>query len=336
MIGDPTLIRDTHRTFPFRPLEAKVLAENGANCLLGYYHYGDHRYAEAEALFEKGDDYASKRGLAVCTYRRGDVERTISLLEEAHALCPDMEQLVFELAYVLNHTGAEPNATAEKIGSMVPSLVTVRDDIAIEWATAYNRAHRYDEAIRILEGHDFVPCEGGETALAKAYIAAWYGKGMDLRAAGKDAEALDAFRRAEVLPESLGAGLWHMATIVPAQYEEALLLEKAGDRDAAFKIYDYFNTLYVDFFSNMNLPLLPVYQALGDIRMGKADAAKALLEKAIAGWKFERERHDSGYFGTTPFFISYMDDPHTARVKNYDALIATAEAVLDGTSELLK
>ena len=38
----------------------------------------------------------------------------------------------------------------------------------------------------------------------------------------------------------------------------------------------------------------------------------------------------------TPFFISYMDDPHTARVKNYDALIATAEAVLDGTSDLLK
>ena len=31
-----------------------------------------------------------------------------------------------------------------------------------------------------------------------------------------------------------------------------------------------------------------------------------------------------------------MDDPHTARVKNYDALIATAEAVLDGTSDLLK
>ena len=336
MIGDPTLIRDTHRTFPFRPLEAKVLTENGANCLLAYYHYGDHRYAEAEALFEKGSDYASKRGLAICTYRRGDVERTIRLLEEAHALCPDMEQLVFELAYVLNHTGAEPNATAEKIGSMVPSLVTVRDDIAIEWATAYNRAHRYDEAIRVLEGHDFIPCEGGETALAKQYIAAWYGKGIDLRAAGKDAEALEAFRRAEVLPESLGAGLWHMATIVPAQYEEALLLEKAGDRDAAFKIYDYFNTLYVDFFSNMNLPLLPVYQALGDIRMGKTDEAKALLEKAIAGWKFDRERHDSGYFGTTPFFISYMDDPHTARVKNYDALIATAEAVLDGTSDLLK
>ena len=127
-----------------------------------------------------------------------------------------------------------------------------------------------------------------------------------------------------------------MATIVPAQYEEALLLEKAGDRDAAFKIYDYFNTLYVDYFSNMNLPLLPVYQALGDIRMGKTDEAKALLEKAIAGWTWERGRHDSGYFGTTPFFISYMDDPHTARVKNYDALIAAAEAVLDGTSDLLK
>lgn len=336
IVGDPSLIRDTHRTFPFRPLEAEIFAENGANCLLAYYHYGDHRYAEAEALFAKGDDYASKRGLAVCAYRRGGFARAISLLEEAHALCPDMEQIVFELAYILNHTGVEPNAVAEKIGSMVPSLVTVRDDIAIEWATAYNRAHRYDEAIRVLTGHAFVPCEGGETALAKQYIAAWYGKGMDLRAAGKDAEALAAFRNAENLPDSLGAGLWHKATIVPAQYEEALLLEKAGERDAAFAIYDYFNTLYVDFFSNMNLPLLPVYQALGDIRMGKAEKAKALLEKTLTGWKLERERHDSGYFGTTPFFIVYMDDPATARRKYYDALIAEAEAVLDGTSILLK
>lgn len=336
IVGDPSLIRDTHRTFPFRPLEAEILAENGANCLLAYYHYGDHRYAEAEALFAKGDDYASKRGLAVCAYRRGDITRAISLLEEAHALCPDMEQIVYELAYILNHTGFEPNAAAEKIGAMIPSLADTRDDIAIEWATAYNRAHRYDEAIRVLMGHSFVPCEGGETALAKQYIAAWYGKGMDLRAAGKDAEALEAFRRAEVLPDSLGAGLWHRATIVPAQYEEALLLEKAGDRDAAFAIYNYFNTLYVDFFSNMNLPLLPVYQALGDIRMGKVEEAKALLEKTLAGWKFDRERHDSGYFGTTPFFIVYMDDPTAARKKYYDALIAEAEAVLNGTSILLK
>ena len=336
MIGDPTLMTDMHRTFPFRPLEAKVLAENGANCLLAYYHYGDRRYDEAEALFAKGDDYASKRGLALCAYRRGDVERTLQLLDEAHALCPDMEQIVFEIAYVLNHTGAEPNAAAEKIGSMIPSLANTRDDIATEWAAAYNRAHRYDEALAVLDGHSFVPCEGGETALARQYIAAWYGKGLDFRAAGRDDEALEAFRRAQTLPENLGAGLWHMATVVPAQYEEALLLEKQGDRAGAEKIYNYFGTLYVDFFSNMNLPLLPVYQALGDIRLGKADEAKALLEKTLADWKHEAERHDSGYFGTTPFFISYMDDPKTARKKHYDELIRTAEAVLDGTSELLK
>ncbi len=336
MIGDPTLMTDAHRTFPFRPLEAKVLAENGANCLLAYYHYGDRRYDEAEALFAKGDDYASKRGLALCAYRRGDVERTLQLLDEAHALCPDMEQIVFEIAYVLNHTGAEPNAAAERIGSMIPSLANTRDDIATEWAAAYNRAHRYDEALAVLDGHSFVPCEGGETALARQYIAAWYGKGLDFRAAGRDDEALEAFRRAQTLPENLGAGLWHMATVVPAQYEEALLLEKQGDRAGAEKIYNYFGTLYVDFFSNMNLPLLPVYQALGDIRLGKTDEAKALLEKTVADWKHEAERHDSGYFGTTPFFISYMDDPKTARKKHYDELIRTAEAVLDGTSELLK
>ena len=335
MIGREDLISENHRTFPHYPLEGRILAEHGANYYLGCYHYGDRRYAEAKALFAKGDDYASLRCLAMCEYRDGNTQAALELLDRAHAARPQMEQIVYEIAYLLNHTGAEPNGAAKKIADMVPDLATTRDDIATEWAHALNRASRHDEALAILAGHNFVPCEGGETALARQYLNAWYGKGMQALERGDDDAAMTAFENAQVLPENLGAGLWHFAPLVPAKYQQALLFEKRGEKEKAFEIYKFFNYLYVDYFSNMNLPLLPVYQALGNIRMGNVAEAKAQLEKAIADWTFERDREDSGYYGTTPFFIVYMDDAKKARYADYQARIDTAKAVLDGTSPLL-
>ncbi len=335
LLGDKTLASPFHRTFPFRPEEAKILEASGEKYLLGCYHYADRRYDEAEKLWRACDGFEAKRALALCQYRKGNLRETMALLDEAHALCPDMEEIVYEIAYLLNHTGVEPKAAAKRIESMIPDLKTVRDDIATEWAHACNRAGLYDEALTVLGGHSFVPCEGGETAVAIQYINAWYGKGMNLKAEGKFEEAIEAFRTAQILPENLGAGLWHECPRVPAKYQEALLLEKLGRRDEAFAIYQYFNTLYVDFFSNMHLPLLPVYQALGDIRMGKKEEADALLDKTIAGWKHELSRRNSGYFGTTPFFIPFMDDPVKMREQYYLPLIREAEAVQNGSSALL-
>ena len=336
LAGVPEKANDKHRTFPFRPFEAKVYEEVGANYLLGCYHYGDRRYAQAEALFAKGDDFASKRGLALCEYRKGNHDRALELLDEAHALKPDMEEIVYEIAYLLNHLGKEPKAAAEKIKSMVPDLMTTRDDIATEWACAYNRAGMYDEAIKLFEGHNYVPCEGGETALARQYINAWYGKGMDAKKAGNDEEALRCFQTSQILPENLGAGIWHEAVNVPAQYQEALLLEKFGKKDEAMKIYEHINYLYIDYFAHNNLPLLPVYQGLATLRMGDAEKGKKQLEWAVSYWENELNRENSGYFNTTPFFIPFMDDRKEMRVKHYTPMIQTAKEILAGTSDLLK
>ena len=46
-----------------------------------------------------------------------------------------------------------------------------------------------------------------------------------------------------------------------------------------------------------------------------------MIEQTIYNWNKESERNDSGYFGTTPFFISYMDDSKSARIKYYKNLI---------------
>ena len=55
----------------------------------------------------------------------------------------------------------------------------------------------------------------------------------------------------------------------------------------------------------------------------------------ITAGKARDLRKDSGYFNTTPFFISYLDDAKTMREAYYDRLINFADNVINGTTELL-
>ena len=159
---------------------------------------------------------------------------------------------------------------------------------------------------------------------------------MDAKKAGNDEEAYRCFKTSQILPENRGAGIWHECVNTPAQYQEALLLEKFGKKDEAFKIYERINYLYIDYFSHMNLPLLPVYQGLASIRLGDTEKGKKQLEWAVSYWENEMKREGSGYFNTTPFFIPFMDDHKARRVAHYSPMIETAKAILSGTSDMLK
>ena len=104
--------------------------------------------------------------------------------------------------------------------------------------------------------------------------------------------------------------------------------------DYGYNPVAYIAGLYVDFFSNGQLPELPVYQALSLIKLGRPEEGIALARRAKEGFDAEGRRNDSGFFGTTPFFISYLDDPKTARAAFYRRLSDFAATVIDGTSDL--
>ncbi|MBQ7011278.1 MAG: hypothetical protein IJN63_06195 [Clostridia bacterium] len=114
-----------------------------------------------------------------------------------------------------------------------------------------------------------------------------------------------------------------------------MTLIKLNRADDAENIFKYIEGIYVDFFSNMHLPELPVYQALAKIRLGKGEEGIAYCRKFRDEWAAARVRKDSGYFNTTPFFISYLDDAKTMREAYYDRLINFADSVINGTTELL-
>ena len=137
--------------------------------------------------------------------------------------------------------------------------------------------------------------------------------GRGLFANGKYAEALEHFRAAQTLPENLGAGLWNEVLLVPHQYFEARCLEELGRQDEARALYDHILILKVDYFSNMNLPELPCWQAMALKRTGRAPQAQEMLSAHLHKQQNAAFARDAGYYKTTPFFISYMEDAQTLR-----------------------
>ena len=76
-----------------------------------------------------------------------------------------------------------------------------------ELAKAYNQAFMPDKAIEILMSHDFVPCEGGEHAIADQYMFAYLVKGKTELDNGNYQKAIEYLRkshsgRATFLPVS--------------------------------------------------------------------------------------------------------------------------------------
>ncbi len=339
LIGKPDMMNRGHRTFPFRDVERKVLEKNKkdeyASYLLGCLDYAARRYDKAAEEWKNCANYEAVRCYAVYLWKVGRKDEALSTLDRAIRLNPADDQLIYEKAYLLNHTGHDAAETAASIASYVDNIETARDDVCTEWASACIRAGDYEKALWIINSHSFIPCEGGETIVAKQHINAHMGLGDRFFAEGEYSRAMDEYRTAQTIPDNLGAGLWHVDPLVPVQYKEALCLEKLGRKDDADKIFSYIEGIYIDFFSDMHLPELPVYEGLSKMKLGRKTEGTLIIENYRAKWQKLIGLEDSGYFSTTPFFISYTDKGSEARQAYYGRLIAFADSVLDGKSELL-
>lgn len=329
------------RTFPHREEERIALLaalerdrdDEAAKYLLGCLFYSRRRYNEAASLWADCESWEALRCSAVYRYRIGGYAGAVGMLRKALGMNPGNEQLIFELAYVLNRTGAAPDDVVSEILANVPDIKTARDDIVMELVGAYNRSGRFEEALNALDRR-FIPCEGGEGAVSSRYMAARHGIGMRLYEADDYKGALEQFRAAQALPQNLGAGLWHEAPLAPQRYMEGCCLEALGRRGEAVPLWEWILTLTVDYFSNMHLPELPVWQAKARLKLGH-DRNELLgeLAKRVTAWESELDRSDPGHFSRTPFFISYIDNPASARKAYYTRLIGMANEFMESAEK---
>jgi hypothetical protein len=123
------------------------------------------------------------------------------------------------------------------------------------------------------------------------------------------------------LPQSLGAGIWNHCKRIPLRYREALCLEAMGQNDAAGEIFEYIAETEIEYFSNMHLPELPYYRALSYDRLGKPLHSRKLITEYRRRWSAMADVKDNGFFATTPFFISFVDDPAALRFSKSQYLL---------------
>lgn len=316
--------------YPMRREEIAVLeyAENYdkyAKMLLGCLLYNKRRYSDAAEIWEEvGENYIAKRNLAVAYFshlnKKGDaLEIMKSLLNDR----PYDEELLYETVVLMDKMNIDP---IEKI-NLIKSHRASRDDVLTELAKAYNQAFDADMAIETLLGHEFIPCEGGEHAIADQYMFAYLVKGREELNAGNEKKALEFFGKGQELPQSLGAGIWNHCKLIPLKYHEALCLEALGEKAEADKIFEYIAGVKIEYFSNMHLKELPYWQAKSLIHLGKKTAAQNLITKYLREWDRIKDVTDNGFFGTTPFFISFIDDPKILRSAQYLYLTALCESM---------
>ena len=308
---------NTAATFPVRKEEMRILEDviaktdgKQAEMLLGCLLYNKRHYEKAAALWEKCDDYISVRNLAVAYFshlnRRNEA---LPLMKKAISLCPDSEQLIYETAVLMNKLRVLPE---EKIEFLTSHKIT-RDDCFTELAKAYNQNMQPKKAIETLVSHNFVPCEGGEHAIADQYLFAHLVIGRKELENGNTEKALEIFRKGQILPQSLGAGIWNHCKLVPLKFFEALCFERLGKKEKSDEIFSYIANIGIEYFSNMHLKELPYYQAYAWRHLGEEIKAQQLITKYRREWSGIDKTVDNGFFGTTPFFISFTDDPKRLR-----------------------
>ncbi len=326
-------------TFPVRA-EEKIILEDviletdskQAKMLLGCLLYNKRHYEEAAKLWVECDDYISVRNLAVAYFSHlGKEDMALELMKKAIAMAPDEEELVYETVVLMDKLGTNPQ---EKIDFLNAHTLT-RDDCLTELAKAYNQNFEPEKAIEVLMSHDFVPCEGGEHAIADQYLFAHLVIGKRLLDNGEVEKALEVFRFGQTLPQSLGAGLWNHCKLVPLKTQEAICLEKLGKANEAKPIWQYIATIEIEYFSNMHLKELPYYQAIAWTHLGDELKARASITKYYREWKSIKDTKDNGFFGTTPFFISFTDNPQKLRNAQYNYLMALCNSFM-GKDELAK
>lgn len=313
--------------YPSRYEEIAVLesaiegGDDTAKMLLGCLYYSKRQYEKAASLWEEcEDDMIARRNLAVAYFSHlGRQAEALSIMRQLSEEYREDQQLLYETVVLLGKIGADPQ---EKIDLIKQAPLVTRDDILTELAKAYNQSAQPEKAIETLLSHDFVPCEGGEHAIADQYMFAHLYIGRRLMAEGAYEKALDVLREGQCLPQSLGAGIWNHCKLIPLKYLEAETLTALGKADEAEPIFRYIAGVEIEYFSNMHLKELPYFRAKAWQRLGENVKGRQLITKYRREWEEIINTVDNGFLGTTPFFISFTDDPKRLRSAQYRYLMS--------------
>ena len=318
--GRPTKRTALGIAYPQRGIELWALrkacerdTEDGtAHGLLGCLLYGKGNREDGAAEFERAaqlkNDCISLRNCAVARYRAGKFSEAMRAMRLA-AEGSSRKQITFECTYLMFKAEEDPS----EIARFIEERGYDRDDLTVELARAYNRMGEAQKALDLLLSRRFVAAEGGEDYISDQYTYACYLQGMERYRRGDYEGAEERFSAAQRLPASLGAGFWNEIKCVPYRYFQANCLIRLGKKEKAEEILRGFLRYRFDYFSDLYLPTLAYYVARAAILLGREAEGRELMRRQKARMESALQTEDSGFFKTTPFFLSFIDDSRRAR-----------------------
>ncbi|HUK66906.1 MAG TPA: DUF5107 domain-containing protein [Anaeromyxobacteraceae bacterium] len=251
---------------------------------LGDLFYDRGRREEAIVLWERAAESDPSysvvwRNLGIAYFNvRRDKRRALEAYERAFAADPRDARLLYERDQLWKRTAVAPQERLAEL-SRYPELLTLRDDLTVEWCALLIGADRAEEALARLTSRRFQPWEGGEGLVLGEYTRAhlWLGhRGLER---GDAEEGRRHFEAALSPPETLGEAKHPLANVSDVLFALGEACARAGDPDSARRHFTAaaewrgdFQSMSVRSYSEMTY-----FSALALARLGRDDEAETLL-----------------------------------------------------------
>ena len=335
-----------HRLEELRVLEAALsnAEDHVARDLLACALYDKGHFARAGQLWEEARALAPDRALyarnlaVACFSHLKRKDEALRLLIEAMALEPENDQLKLEYLYAANKAGV-PGEERLRVIQSHPLHQAPVDDYVLEHAKACCVAKRYEDALRVMLAHEFVPAEGGEIAIVGLYFTIMQHLGREALAAGQPEKALQCFEDALRLPENLHSGLWAECERTPLYYYQGVALEAMGRVEES-------KERFAMALHHM-IPLrgdLPTYYASSMRKLGRQVEARKLISKLSRMLDARAALPSIGWEDMIAAFNTFVNDPQEQRdgqiayqrgmIRKYEGRTEEARALFEESRRL--
>ena len=292
---------------------------------LGNLYYDKRRHDEAIACWRSSAELDPTfsipwRNLGIAQYNiLGDATNALECYRKALRCAPSDARVLYEWDQLKKRVGVSPAEREIALDEHL-DLVSLRDDMTIEYVTLLNLRGESSKALEVLSSRKFNPWEGGEGLVSGQYAHAHLVLGREALSAGDSAAALTHFEAARHYPENLGEGK-HLLTLErDIDYFSGLASHAAADQSSAEK-----------YFSQAAAPIGGIsmhscYQAMALCQLGREEDAAIVLSNVLQD--VQRQEHVEpriDYFATSlPNMLLFRDD--LAKRRDVDCLLLKALA----------
>lgn len=230
-----------NRLEAIQALQAALAANPGdahARHFLGNLFYDKRQYDLAQEYWETAAELnpgfpTTWRNLALVYFnKRGLREKALECMERAFSLDPTDSRILMELDQLYKKM-QRPHAERLEMLRKHIGLVGRRDDLLLELITLLNQTGSHEEAMKLLDGHQFHPWEGGEGKVPLQYQTSRTELAKKAIAAGDYEKAVSLLEQCLVYPHNLGEGKLYGAQENDFHYLLGLCYRSLGNEEKA-------------------------------------------------------------------------------------------------------